>query len=454
MKGVFPPSDSQRKGYMPVQKNSMVGEVNAVFEHIDVHELASLALALGNMDSPPGRERSVADFVENWLRKEGFETRVVSLFPERPNVIGLHPGSGEGYSLLFNAHMDTSVSEQDVLIYRDPKNPVDHQAWLDGDMIFGNGIVNDKGPMACFLVAAKAIKKAGIPLKGDLILTAVSGEIEWEPADEFQPPQHLSHEVGTRYLVTHGIIADYALVAENTQFQFGPLEAGRAVFKVTLLAGPSLYVPYIQRPYPLGQNPNAIVQASRLVEVLEQWAIEYEKKHTYKSQFGTLVPKVNIGAIRGGAPYFVAVTPELCSVYLDFRTAPGQDVLLIQEELKRIIRSLGLEGRIELLLFQRGYEARGIERLFHSLEKAHREVLKTNLEIVSGPRASMWRDTNVFNEVGIPAASYAPGAGRGGGGKIAVSIDDLLRAARVYALVAVDLCSKGKEESVAFAYPL
>ena len=46
----------------------------------------------------------------------------------------------------------------------------------------------------------------------DLIITGVCGEIGQEPVDEFAAPTYLSKEVGTRYLVTHGIIGDFALV--------------------------------------------------------------------------------------------------------------------------------------------------------------------------------------------------------------------------------------------------
>ncbi|MFC1902587.1 M20/M25/M40 family metallo-hydrolase [Chloroflexota bacterium] len=421
----------------------MVSDADIVLTQIDRDELAGLALTLGNIDSPSGQEKPVAECVEAWLQQEGFVTKSLALTLERPNIVGIYKGTGGGYSLLFNSHMDTSVSPQDVWIHRDPLRAVEHQAWQEGDILYGNGIVNDKGPMACFLIAAKAIKKAGISLMGDLILTAVPGEIEWEPVDEFQPPQYLSHEVGTRFIVTHGVIADYVVVAENTQFGFGPLEAGIAHFKITLFGGPTLYAPYINRPYTLKENPNAIVQMGKLMERIEDWALDYERKHTYISPAGTLIPKVNIGAIRGGAPSHPIVTPEVCSMYIDCRTAPGQDALAIKAELEEIVRSLELEGEVELFVFRRGYEAQSIDRLAEAVGRAHEKLFGEKIKIVSGPRASMWRDTNIFNEVGIPAASYGPGAGRGGG-NVCVPLDDLHKAAQAYALIALDICNQKK----------
>jgi acetylornithine deacetylase/succinyl-diaminopimelate desuccinylase-like protein len=296
--------------------------------------------------------------------------------------------------------------------------------------------------MACFLMAAKALKEAGMVLKGDLILTAVVGEIEWEPVDEYLPADFASHDVGCRYMVSRGVLADYALVAENTQLGFGPLEAGKCLFKVTVYGGPSLYVPYLNRPYEVSQNPNAIVKTAKLVEQLEAWALAYENANIYESEWGRMVPKVNIGAIRGGAPYFPSVSPEICSLYMDVRTAPAQDPLAVKESLERLLESLGLEGEVELYLHRRGYEAQGIGPLHESVERSHRRVLRRDLKRVSGPRASMWRDTNVFNEAGIPAASYGPGAGRGHGGVPALGVDDLVVASKVYALTAMDLCNQ------------
>lgn len=422
----------------------MVTDVDRVLAQIDKEELADLAITVGNIDSPPGQERQMGEFVETWFQREGFKTKVLSLMPERPNVVGTLNGSGGGYSLLFNSHMDTGPSEHDVWMRRDPLRPIDHQAWREGDVLRGYSVVNDKGPMTCFLIAAKAIKKAGITLKGDLLLTAVSGEIEWEPVDEFRAPQWLSHEFGARFIVTHGAIADYALVAEGTNFCLTWLEAGKAIFKVTVFGdSPGLYSPYLKRPYDPEKNPNAILRMTRLIDRIEDWALQYEGKYRYECAGGTLIPKVNIGAIRGGAPYNPGRTPELCSIYVDMRTAPGQDILVIKTELEELVQSLGLEGEVDLFTSLPGYEAQNIERLAQAIERAHNKLFDNKLQPVVGPECSMWRDINVFNEVGIPAATYGPAAGAGEGNYY-VHLDNLYRAAQVYAMVALDLCNQEK----------
>lgn len=421
----------------------MTSDIDRVLAEIDRNELVDLALTLGNIDSPPGQEKEVAEHVEAWLQREGLKTSVLSLLEERPNVIGTLKGTGGGYSLLFNSHMDTSVANEDIWNRRNPRDPILHKAWQEGAALFGNGLVNDKGPMACFLIAAKAIKKAGIPLKGDLLLTAVSGEIPLDAVDDFQSPAYPGKFVGTRWIVTHGAIADYALVAEATNFQLAWVEAGKLFVKITVFGKPALYTPFITRPYKPEEHPNAIFQMTRLVQEIDDWALTYEKKHTLACDGGTIIPKIAIGAIKGGRPYAPVGTSEVCALYLDIRTVPGQDMLAIKAELEKLLQSLHLEGEVQIYLSQPGFTAKAIEPLAGAVTKAHQNIFKNEPKTAVGPISSMWRDLNVFNEIGIPSLTYGPAAGAGGQ-NFAVLIDDFHRAAQAYAMIAIDICNREK----------
>src|SRR4029078_6989663 len=148
-------------------------------------------------------------------------------------VLGRLPGTGGGRSLVFKSHMDTTIHKDECGPTRGGAEKVSHTAWREGDMLVGNGVCNDKGPMATWLLAAKAIKDSGVKLKGDLLMMAVVGEIGVEPVDEFQPPAYLAKEPGTRYAITRGGVADFALVAEGTDFGIVGVEAGQGVFKIT-----------------------------------------------------------------------------------------------------------------------------------------------------------------------------------------------------------------------------
>jgi acetylornithine deacetylase/succinyl-diaminopimelate desuccinylase-like protein len=416
-----------------------------VVARIDPQEVVDLALALGNIDSPTGSEGPAGQFVFDWLASNGFTPRKFGLTEDRFNVAAWIEGSGGGQSLIFNSHLDTTLRPDAVWSARDPNDPLYHSAWVEGDEIFGDGVVNDKGPMAAFLVAGKAILQSGYPLKGDLIVSAVAGEISREPIDEFQGPAYLSKDLGARFMVTHGAVADYALVAEGTGFGIVGIEPGKAHFKVTVFTDtPRYYTPYLPRPTGLADAPNAIVRASAVIAAFERWAYEYQTAMTYEGPNGTIEPKASINAIRAGYPYNMTSTPQLCSFYVDTRILPGANPLDLRDELRGVLHEVGVPGTVELYLYRPGFEAIGAERLIETVRRCHDQVFSEPPLIVGAPVTSMWRDTNAFNELGIPAISYAPRSTSHAARK-AFKVKDLTDAALVYARIAMDLCNQPRE---------
>ncbi len=424
-------------------------DMEKVLAQIDREELANLALTLANFDAPTTYEKEVGEFVENWLKEEGFKTRNICMVPERPNIVGIYKGSGGGYSLLFNAHLDTCVHYRDVWIYRDLNNPINHSAWREGDTIYGEAVLNDRGNIACFLTAARAIKKAGITLKGDLLLTAVSGEMEQEPVDEFQGLDYISPDLGARFMVAHGAVADYGICAEGTNFRLGWVQTGRSIWKITLYGAKGMYSPFQFRPYTPEKNPSAIFQMGRLIDRIERWALDYERKHTYECPGGTSIPKVNLSAVRGGGPYFACMTAEICRLYLEVRIVPGQDIMALQAELEEMASGFGVEQEVELFVYRRGYEAQNVDRIAKAVTGAHERIFNAKPTPVIGPESSMWRDMNVFNEAGIPCVNYGPGEGGAGLGKKVpanLTVDELLKTTQVFALSALDICNQEKKK--------
>ena len=416
----------------------------SVLDKIDVDELVKVALDLANIDSPTGAEGPVGDYVYDWLTREGFAARKIALMPDRPNVLGTLPGTRHGRSLVFNSHMDTTIHKDEWWTTRRAADPVFHSAWREGDVLVGNGICNDKGPMATWLLAAKAIKDSGVKLKGDLLLMAVVGEIGVEPVDEFQAPEYLAKEPGTRFAITHGGVADFALVAEGTDFGLVGVEAGKAFFKVTVFGNDlPIYTPYISRPTPIEKNPNAIVRMAPLIQRIEEWAYEYEQRNRYECPGGVIVPRVNIGAVRGGVPYKITKTVQQCAIYVDVRITPVQNPLDIREDLRRLVAAAGLSGEVELYTYRPAFEAdpKKVEPLASAITRAHQAVLGGTPKPAAPPFSSMWRDINCFNEMRIPAITYGPGISVGGG-NFGMKIADMVTGTQLYALTALDLCDQ------------
>ena len=296
---------------------------------IDRDKLVQFALEICNIDSAGPFEAEVAEHLYQWLKREGFIARRVGLLSDRFNVMGTLLGTGGGCSLIFNSHMDTAVPREADLVHRDPAADVYHKAWIEGDLLVGEGICNDKGPMAAFLMAAKAIKDSGHKLKGDLLVSSVVAETSREPCDD--PPGVVpeSKELGARFLVTHGGVADYALVAEGTGFGLVWVEAGKFWYKVTLISDQlPFYTPYLPDRTTLAASPSMLVAGAAVVAAIEKWAADYQKENVYKSPGGTIIPKVQVGAIRSGDPYRPNMAPQVCDLYLDVRSVPGQDPLV------------------------------------------------------------------------------------------------------------------------------
>lgn len=419
--------------------SSLGKEEEKVLQLIDQKELVDLAVSMGNITAPSGYEQPMADFVLQWLQAHGFRDSFQQQLAEgRSNTIGILRGLGGGKSLIFNSHMD---SEQGMPTRVGEALPSGPKAWVDKEgRIFGKAVQNDRGPMAAFMIATQAIRDGRIPLKGDIIMTMVVGEIGMGPVDEFQGPKYIGKGYGSRHAVAHGILADYALVAETTDFGVTWIEAGAAYFKVTL-HGRSFYTPRLPERGALRDNPNPVVKMATVIQAIEKWAAEYEKKYSIQYPVGKMVPKVSIGAIRGGWPYKPSTNAESCSIYVDVRVPPPVDFVTVERELRGVVLSEGMGGEVECFMSRKGYEGKNVEPLVNAIRHAHRQVRGSEPPPVSTPETSMWRDVNIFNEVGIPSATFGmPRKSAPDLEERFVEVQDLVDAAKMYALVALDIC--------------
>jgi acetylornithine deacetylase/succinyl-diaminopimelate desuccinylase-like protein len=290
------------------------------------------------------------------------------------------------------------------------------------------------------MIAAKAIKEAHIAMRGDIIMTMVVGEIGMGPIDEFQGPKYIGKGYGSRHAVAHGVLGDFALVAESTDFGVTWVEAGAAYFKVTV-HGTGYYTPRLPLRGPLQDTPNPIVKMAAVIQAIEAWAARYEKNHQVEYPVGVMVPKVAIGAIRGGLPFSPSLGVDSCNIYVDVRVPPPLSFGDVEKELQEAVHSAGFGGDVQLYMARKGYEAKNVEPLVEAIRKSHRAVRDSECPPVTTPEISMWRDVNVFNEVGIPAATFGfPRKSAPGLKEKFVEIDDLVDCAKMYALVAMDVC--------------
>ena len=401
----------------------------------DRQELVDLCLKLGNTPSPHGKERRVGEVVIDWFKKNDIDGFLQFITEESVNAVGVLPGQGHGTSLIFNAHLDTG-----------PELPPDASeaakkiegAWTEGDLIFGKGVINDKAQLCAFMIAARAIKKARLRLQGDLTITGVAFETGRPSVDEFQGVNYPGEGFGTKWLVDRGVTADYALVGETSGFGVVKAECGAVWLKIRV-KGREIYTPRLERGSSLKEHPNAFFKAAHVLLALEDWAVKYDRKEKQEFSGGTIIPKAQVVNMRSGGDY--------CDLYLDVRIVPGKNPRTIKREIEQLIESLNLDCEVSVFQYSRGYIAKNAEPLISAIEEAHRHVFGTEPPRPPSAEVSMWRDLNVFNELGIPSVCYGPPRQRealSGAQNRAMKISDLVAATKVYALTALLLC--GVEE--------
>ena len=303
---------------------------------------------------------------------------------------------------------------------------------------------NDRGCMSVQMIAGRALHDVGAPLRGDLLLKSAAGETGSAPVDEYQGLRYESKGFGTNWLLEHGYTADYAVIAETTNFSASWVQCGAAYFKITL-RGRNMYTPRLERPSELADHPNAIVRAAALITALEKWAVEYEESRTIETPCGTMRPKSQIGAMRGGIPWRPNRSSTYAALYMDVRTRPGDDLSEITSSLKSAITDAGLEAELRLIMFKPGYAAstREIKPLLSAISTSHRYVRGEEMpQRATSAVVSMWRDTNVYNRVGIPALTFGPSRGRAAvQGTGYMQLDNMLEGAKIYALTALSICA-------------
>ncbi|GGF70669.1 peptidase M20 [Alteromonas lipolytica] len=411
---------------------------------IDIDELTELALTLGNIPSQSGLEAQAADFVYDWLDNEGFTPRKVGAVPHRPNVIGEYGGHGLGKNLLFTAHLDTESPSTDEYTnlhkYRAATlaNPEWTRCWLQDGQFHGFPISNDRGPMSCFLMAAKALKRAGINLDGKLYLTACPGEIGPEPIESSAGIDFMGKDIGAHYLFHHGGVApDFAIAAEGCDWGVTWQGNGYALFRIQIL-GEGVFTPILQADQDVEKHPNPIYQLGKVIDALHQWTLAYESANVLTTPGGESVPKVQIDALKAGDPVTFGAGTDVCSLYIEVGLTAAQTVNEVYHQLNRVLFDLNLSGyHLEPVVVRHGFKAddQMVAPLVKSLCGATQTVKGHPIELANPVYSSMWRDHNVFNMHRIPAVTS-------GFPRWRPTPQDLVDSALIYALTALAVCGK------------
>ena len=199
--------------------------------------------------------------------------------------------------------------------------------------VWGLGISNMKGALACYVEAVRALIDSGLRLRGDVTIAAVVGEIEktqW--GEEFRGRDYRGYAAGSRHLVTHGAVADMCVLGEPTEQRIVLGHYGAMWCRIGVGG------PFVHTAFSEGRLPeNSIVRAREVLDHVLEWIPEWEERASYRGLRGV----VNVGAMRGGFPWRLSRTPGRTDLFLDVRvppTMPMQDARRAFDELVRDLR--------------------------------------------------------------------------------------------------------------------
>ena len=368
------------------------------------------------------------------LEAAGLATQWQQVEDGRANVLGCWAGSGGGPSLMFNGHMDTSYSGQESWLRHVPG--FQPKAFVEDGRLYGLGISNMKGALACYVEALRALEDAGIRLRGDLMVAAVAGEIEKAQWGEDAGAEFRGYAVGTRHLVTHGGVADMCILGEPTESKLVVGHFGSLWLRIGVQGH------FIHTAFSEGtRDRNSILRMHEVLEAVLEWIPTWEDDPANAYRGAKAI--VNVSAIEGGFGWRVSRTPHRTDLFLDVRVPPTKEMATARTEVLSMVRGLserfpdyGVDG--EVYVTAPGAEIAEDHPLVDAVDAAHAEVFG------SPPERDVTRwfsDASALTRYGVPTLNYGTSSGlldtvKGEN----LEIDGLVKTADVYARAAMKVC--------------
>ena len=404
--------------------------VDRIVAEVKEEEIVAMACDVINIPSPTGGELQMAQYMQSVLQGLGLNVTWQEVEDSRANVVARWTGSGGGKNLMFNGHMDTSNTGDETFLTGIGYKP---NAVVKDGFIYGLGIYNMKGALVCYTHAVKALQRAGVKLKGDVIVAAVAGEIEKTQWGEFKGKEYRGYGFGTHYLVNHGVLPDMCILGEPTDMHVVLEHFGSMWVRISC-AGIYVHTAFCEGR----EEMNSIRRMYELMDTVMKWIANWEKNASH----GGKKALVNLGGIRGGHAWRASRTPEKTDLFLDVRVPPTipmsearRNVQQMFFELEKKHPDWGLE--FETYVSVPGARISEEHDMIKSIDANHELVMgkRPDREVVT------WcSDASVLSRYGVETVNYGPSSGPRDKEGEKVQIKTLVDITKIYALVAAELC--------------
>jgi acetylornithine deacetylase len=396
-----------------------------ILDRIDDAEIVRLAMELVRIPSFTTEETRCAEWLASYLADQGLAVELQEIEPGRKQAIARLPGSGRGRSIMLNGHID--IDPLATGWTRDPFDP-----WIADGKLYGHGVYNMKAGVAAIIMAALALRRSGVPRRGDVVVACVAAE--------------LNGGIGTLHAIRHGYRTDVAVVAEPYGARTILTKHTGTMDVVVHTLGRAMHISRKE------QGSDAIAKMTRAIAAIN--AMRFT--HTFDPDLPGL-PRLNVGSVIGGrgrdynlrGAYTVS---DFCSAYVNVRFNGSQTGETVLADLRRTLDALKAEDPE----FQYEIEFppapwRGLGRLAKAavdvpvttpiVQMVRRSLLKVNGQEpehlgVRLPYSYAGNDTTHLWEAGIPCCIYGPLGGYTDYHDVYTYLADLHLCTRVLALVA------------------
>lgn len=384
-------------------------------------------------------EAEIAGSVGDYMRGLGCDVTMQPVQRQdrrTQQAIGVIKGSGGGASLMLCGHLDSNCSRMAVGGY----SP-DADGWyyyrpdqwtkppFGGDVengwVYGIGTVNMKSGVAAMLGAAKALREAGVTLRGDLIVAAVAAET--------------AGGVGITALIDSGLRSTYAIVTECTNLSVVNISVAACRGAVTFSGRTLHHTPY----------PNPTEAAARFVAAMGP---TFEPAPT-SGGWLTFQPDPGLPGYPRAAARAINSQGDAATVVFEVRIVPGMNDDTVRADLERLLSSVrercpGVTATIHMppdpyILNRPAAPATPIDSPVVTRTAAwHQSVTGHKPLIGAGDRLGGAADAANLRMAGIPTIEYGP-ANPDPWPMVdeRCSVEQILTATKVLALTAAELCA-------------
>jgi len=382
--------------------------------------------------NPPSDTHEVAAVAEALLREiPGMEVERIEPEPRVVSLIGRLRGAGPGRRLIFNGHLDTFPLLEALPWTVPPLGGV-----LEDGKLYGRGVCDMKGGMACSLLAASLLARHRDAWAGEVVLTLAGDEENMGSLGTGYMMKHVPHALGDA-----NICGD---VGSPRVVRFG--EKGLMWVEVEATGAPA-HGAHVHR------GTNAIDRLRTALDRLKDLEdVPFQAPPVVSEAIARAKPiseplsgageaetlqrvTVNIGTIEGGTSPNLVPTHAIARADIRLPVGITTDVLVARLD--------------EWLAPLEGVSWRAIRRFEPSFTPPGHEIVQRTARVAAevlgeAPAVNMrvgGSDSRWYRQCGVPTVVLGLTPFNMGGADEYVLVDELVAVAKIHTLVAYDFLS-------------